>query len=184
MIYFLNTDDMKKGLLFLAACLVLAARGTGQERRFDLEIGAGSRYEVRDRHGERHKVGGPMLFAEVTYYLRELPVGVGVHVRASKEDLPALLLLGLPSGETLLFGDYHFFRGRAVNLYIGLGAGTGVEAYAGWSSSRGFEWGAGIAASVVPRAGVRLFRCFSISGDYELSTNGERVFNLKAGYIF
>ena len=181
-------------LLLLAVALCSTARAqTVEVRRFEAEIGVGL-VNGASKLSLDGCDAGPLLYAEVRYNLRALPIDVGVQLSSSyfhrKADGQADRLQ-TRSSNIMAVADYNLFRGRRVSLFAGVGVGCGVleltaplaithpdERWSGYTTGDGKS-----KLCLSPRFGVELFNHLRLTLFYMGEERANNHFGLSIGGV-
>lgn len=180
--------------LLLAVALCSTARAqTVEVRRFEAEIGVGL-VNGASKLSLDGCDAGPLLYAELRYNLRALPIDVGVQLSSSyfhrKADGQADRLK-TKSGNIMAVADYNLFRGRRVSLFAGVGVGCGVleltspltvthpdERWGGYTTGDGKS-----KLCLSPRFGVELFNHLRLTLFYMGEERANNHFGLSIGGV-
>lgn len=138
---------------------------------------------------------GPLLYAEIRYNLRALPIDVGVKFSNSYFHRGAdsqTHRLQTKSCNIMAVADYNLFRGRTISFFAGAGVGCGVlnltapititrpdERWSGYTAGEGKA-----KFSVMPRLGVELFNHLRLTLFYTGEEKANNHYGLSIGAVF
>lgn len=179
-------------LIALMCCVASFAQKT-EVRRLEGEIGVGLVNGVNKLTLDECDAG-PLLYAEIRYNLRALPIDVGVKFSNSYFHRGAdsqAHRLQTKSCNIMAVADYNLFRGRKISFFAGAGVGCGVLNLTApititrpderWS---GYTTGEGKAKfSVMPRFGVELFNHLRLTLFYTGEEKANNHFGFSIGGV-
>lgn len=187
---------MTKRITTLIIAIVCCATSFAQKvevRRLEGEIGVGL-VNGASKLSLDGCDAGPLLYAELRYNLRALPIDVGVQLSSSyfhREADGQADRLQTKSGNIMAVADYNLFRGRKISIFAGAGVGCGVlnltapisitrpdEQWSGYSTGEGKA-----KISIMPRFGVELFNHLRLTLFYVGEERANIHFGLSIGGV-
>lgn len=182
---------MKK-IVILLLLSFFSIEGSSQNKRrvVSVELGAGVLYSF-DKEGFNTVYPGGVLYGEVRYNLKQLPLDFGLSASAQIFSRKFNKGEGLDylSKNIMVVADYYFYNHGWFNAFVGFGAGIGffdnlqdVE-YKGEGT---YVWSQNQKAPLcfMPRVGLEFINHFRVSLGYIFEDHANRNLFLRVGYIF
>ena len=187
---------MKKAVL-LCILLALGNAGFSQIKKFNYEFGLSSSLVGIAKSGR--KISGNIgEYFEFRYNMKTTPVDIALLLDISSFDrrfaFDVLVDSSIPDLKYVTFsadmeyiafnvivvGDYVFRRGKSFEPFVGLGTGISF----GNVETGIFNEGTKTSPCLMPRAGVRIIRHFSLSADYLITHKDYSQVNFRLGFYF
>jgi len=178
---------MKKAILL---CILLALGNAVFPRikKFNYEFGLN--YSLADRAKPGNSISGNVLgYFEFRYNMKTTPVDIALLLDISSFDrreefdylgLTAYSDVDYNTFNVIAVGDYVFRRGKSFEPFAGLGTGISF----GNAGTGIFNEGTKTSPCLMPRAGVRIIRHFSLSADYLITHKDYSRVNFRLGFYF